>query len=176
MRLAWLGDSFKAHTLRQQNLVVIRGNRERMRISNEFGLVGWEILQDQCREVSIFTEKQQVFEMERVDSVLRVLVNDLIRDEERLVRVRSAQSVDGETTGKTGDRIEERLERFRQVMRDEILVDLEDGSAWIGRCHALAYLHHRDDSLFRVGQFGFTARSDNLLIMYHTDSGVSYIL
>ena len=89
------------------------------------------------------------------------------------MRVRSAQSVDGETTGKTGDRIEERLERFRQVMRDEILVDLKVGLARIGQRHALTHLHHRDDSLFRVGQFGFTARSDNLLVMYHTNFGVS---
>jgi hypothetical protein len=52
-------------------------------------------------------------------------MNDLIRDEERLVRVRCSQSIDRETTGQTGNRVEERFERLGQMVRDEVFVHLE---------------------------------------------------
>ena len=65
-----------------------------MSVPDKLGLVGGEILQDQRCQVSIFTQVQQVLEMQRVDPVLRVLVNDLIRDKKRLVRIRRSQSVD----------------------------------------------------------------------------------
>lgn len=95
-----------------------------MRISHELGLMPREVLQDQGREVSIFSEMKQVLHVQSVDPILRVVVNDLVGDEERLVRVRSAQSVDRETTGQTGNGTEQRLEGLGQMVRDEVFVDL----------------------------------------------------
>jgi hypothetical protein len=76
------------------------------------------VLEDQSREVTVLTKVEQVLEVERVDAVLRVVVDDLVRDEERLARVGGAQTVHRETTGQTGDGAEQRLERLGEVVRD----------------------------------------------------------
>jgi hypothetical protein len=69
---------------------------------------------------------KQVLEMERVDPVFRVIVDDLVGDEEGLVRVGRAESVHRETTWKTGDRAEEAFESLGEVVRDEVFVHLRD--------------------------------------------------
>ena len=87
------------------------------------------MLEEQCREVSIFTEMEQVLHVQSVDTVLRVVPDDLVTDEERLVGIGGTEAIQGETTGQTSDRTEQRLERLGHVVRDEVFVDL----------------HHRDD-------------------------------
>lgn len=71
----------REHTLGEQDLPVIRSDGKRMRIPNKLGLVRRKVLEDQSREVSIFSEMQQVFHVERVDSVFLVFVDDLLRNE-----------------------------------------------------------------------------------------------
>lgn len=114
--------------LTEQNLPIIRRHRVRMRISHELRLETREVLQQQSREVPILSEMQQILHMQCVDPVLRIVVYELVRDEQRLVRVRCPQAVERETTRQTGDGTKERLERLGHVMRDEIFVDLNPNS------------------------------------------------
>jgi hypothetical protein len=84
------------------------------------------VLEHECGQVPILSEMKQVLEMERVDPVFRVIVDDLVGDEEGLVRVGRAESVHRETTWKTGDRAEEAFESLGEVVRDEVFVHLRD--------------------------------------------------
>ena len=78
-------------------------------------------------------------------------MNDLVADEQRLVRVRSAKTVERETTGQTGDGTEQTLECLGHVVGDEVLVDL----------------HHRNEGLLRVGQLRLTTAAKELLVVNH---------
>ena len=66
-----------------------------------------------------------------------------------VVSLGSADAVHGETTRKTGDGTEKRLEGLGQVVRDEVLVDL----------------HHGGERRFGVGQGSFTADSDKASVV-----------
>ena len=90
-------------TLRQQNLPVIGGDGVRMCIPNELRLEVGEVLEQQGRQVSIFTEMEQVLHVQSVDTILRVVPDDLVTDEERLVRIGGTEAIQGETTGQTSD-------------------------------------------------------------------------
>lgn len=93
-------------------------------MSHKFGLVILEMLENQGGQVSILTQVEEVLEMQRVDPILRIVLDDTMRDKQRLVRVWRTESVHGETTGQTSDGTEETFKRFGEVMRDEIFVDL----------------------------------------------------
>ena len=123
-----------------------------MGVSNEFSLVSREVLEHESSQVSVFTKIQQILQVKRVDAVLRVVVDDLVRHEQWLVGVGRAESVHRETTGKTGDRPEERFESLGKVVRDEVLVDLR----------------HCNDRLLRVGDRRFSADTDDLLVVHHS--------
>jgi len=51
------------------------------------------VLQDQGGEVAILAEREQVLLVQRVDAVLRVLVDDAVRDEQRAALVSAANAV-----------------------------------------------------------------------------------
>lgn len=87
-------------------------------------LEGREVLHHERGEVTIFTEREQVLLVERVDIDLRVFVNDPGRNDDRPSLVGRTDSVDTETTGKTGDGSKETFERLGQVMRDVVFVNL----------------------------------------------------
>jgi hypothetical protein len=70
------------------------------------------------------TVADRVYSLKGVDSVLRVVHDDAVGDEERFVGVGSSKSVHGETSRKTGDGSEERLEGLGEMMGDVVLVDL----------------------------------------------------
>ena len=63
--------------------------------------------------------------LECVDDWFAVFVDDTSRDDDRPPFVRCSDPVEGETTRKTGHGTEERLESFRKMMGDVILVDLD---------------------------------------------------
>ena len=128
-----------------------------MGITNELRLVRREMLQQQRRQVTIFTEVQQVLHVQCVDAVLRVVLDDLVADEQRLVRVRGTKTVERETTGQTGDGTEETFERFGHVVGNEVLIDL----------------HHRDDGLLRVRKLCFTTDTKQLLVVNHSKTTIS---
>ena len=114
-----------APTLGQENLPVVRCNSVRMSVPDELSLVHWEVLEQQRRQVTIFTEVEKVLHMQCVDTVLLVVLDDLVADEEWLVGVRGAQTVKRETTRQTSDGTEQRLERLSHMVGDEVLVDLD---------------------------------------------------
>ena len=74
-----------------------------MRIPDELSLEVGEVLEQQGCQVSIFTEVEQVLHVQSVDTVLRVVPNDLVTNEERLVGVGGTEAIQGETTGQTSD-------------------------------------------------------------------------
>ena len=113
-----------ATTLRKQNLPVVGSHRIRVRIANELRLEQREVLEKECREVTIFSEMQQILHMQRIDAIFRVVVDELVGDEERLVRIRGAETIEGEATGQASDGTEEGLEGLGQVVRNVVLVHL----------------------------------------------------
>ena len=141
-------------TLRQQDSPLIGGDSVRLSVPDELGLVVREVLKQQGCQVSIFTEMEQVLHMESVDAVLGVVVDDSLGNEERLVCVRSPESVHGETTGQASDRAEQAFECFGEVVRDVVFVDL----------------HHGDDRVFGIGDRCFTANTEDLPVMHHPGS------
>jgi hypothetical protein len=102
-----------------------------MCIPYKFGLVGREVLEHQCRQVSIFSEMKQVLEVQGIDSVLGVVVYDLVGNEERFVSIGRSQAVHCEASRKTGDGSEQRFERFGEMVRDKVLVHLLDKHAGV---------------------------------------------
>lgn len=90
-------------TLRKQNLPIVWCNSIGMRITNELGLEVREMFEKKRGQITIFTEMQQVLHVQSIHTILRVVLNELIRDEQWLVRVGGSETVESETTGKTGD-------------------------------------------------------------------------
>lgn len=113
-----------------------------VRVSSEGELVVGEVLQQQCGQVPILSEMQQVLHVQglrsantpislllraepganqtHVNSVFAESDDNVIGNEDRLV-LDSAQAVEGETSWKTGYTAKERLEGLGQMMRDEVL-------------------------------------------------------
>jgi hypothetical protein len=74
------------------------------------------MLHHQRREVSIFTEREQVLLVQGIDIDLGIFVNDSSRNDDRSALVGRSDSVDTETTGQTGDGSEKTLEGLGQMM------------------------------------------------------------
>lgn len=84
-------------------------------------------LQQQCREITILTQVQEVLHVQRIDSDFRVGLDDFFADEQRLPCFGSADAVHGEATRKTSDGAKERFKSLCQVVRDVIFVHLYHG-------------------------------------------------
>ena len=89
--------------------------------------------------------------MQRINTVFGIVLDQLVRDEERLVGVGRSETVERETTRQTSDGTEKTLEGFGHVMGNEVLVDL----------------HHRNEGLLRVGQLRLTTAAKELLVVNH---------
>ena len=61
------------------------------------------------------------------------------------MHVGGSGTIEGETTGKTGDRTKKGLEGLRKMMRDVVLVDLD----------------HGPPRAFFIGELGFTANAND---------------
>ena len=120
-----------APTLRKQHLPVIRSNSIRMSVPNELCLETGEMLEEERGQVTIFTEMQQILHMQGIDAILRVVLDELVRDEQGLVCIGGSQAIEGETTRQTGDGTEKTLECFSHVMRDKVFVHLREKGSWI---------------------------------------------
>lgn len=83
------------------------------------------MLHEERRQEPIFTEREQVLLMKCVDIRLGILVNDTVGDEDRTALVSSTNTVEGETSGKTGHGTEQTLKSLREVVGNVILVNLE---------------------------------------------------
>ena len=94
-------------------------------ILGELGPERGEVLEQECREVTIFTEREQVLLVQGIDKRLSVLLDDSVRDDDRATLVGSTDSVHRETPRQTRHGAEQALERLRQVVRDVVFVDLQ---------------------------------------------------
>ena len=90
-------------TLREQNLPIVWRNSISVGVSDELSLEVREMLEQKCGQVTIFTKMQQILHVQSIYTILRVVLDELVRDEQRLVGVGSTKTVERETTGKTGD-------------------------------------------------------------------------
>jgi hypothetical protein len=87
--------------------------------------------------------------MKSVDIANTVILDDTIRDNERLALIHSSKTVHCETSRQTSNTTEERFESLGEMMRDEVLVNL----------------NHSPPSLLIVFQGGFTTNTGNLGVM-----------
>ena len=94
-------------SLREQHGRRVWRDRLGMRIPYKLGLVRREVLEHKGSEVPVFSEMKQVLQVKRVDPILRVVVDDLVGDEEGFMAVGRTKAVHGETTRKAGDGPEE---------------------------------------------------------------------
>lgn len=79
-------------------------------------LEGREVLHHQSGQVSIFTEGEQVFLVQRVDVDFGIFVDNPGRDDDGSTLVGRTNSINTETTGQTGDGTEKTFERLSQVV------------------------------------------------------------
>lgn len=68
-------------TLRQQDLPIVWSDRVGMGVTNELCLEVGEVLQQKGRKISIFSKMQQVLHVQGVHTILRVILDQLVRDE-----------------------------------------------------------------------------------------------
>ena len=94
------------------------------RVWCELGAERREVLQQQRRQETILSERQQVLLVQGIDVRLCVLLDDTVRDDDRSALVGGTNAVHGETSGKTRHRAEQTLEGLRQVVGDVVLVNL----------------------------------------------------
>ena len=97
-------------TLGQQDAKTIRRNGVGLGVRRELHLEGREVLHHDSRQVSIFTKREQVLLVQRVDVGFRVLLDDAVRDDDGPTLVRGPDTIHRETTRKTGHRAEQALE------------------------------------------------------------------
>ena len=74
-----------------------------MSITDELGPETREVLEQERGEVTIFSEMQKVLHVQRIDAIFRIVVDELVGDEEWLVRIRGAETIEGEATGQASD-------------------------------------------------------------------------
>ena len=99
------------------------------RIRNELGPKCREMLHEECSQVPILSQRQQIFLVQRVDVRLGVFIDDTVRDDDGSAFVGGPNTIQRETTRKTSDRTEETFKCFRKVMRDVVLIDLNTESS-----------------------------------------------
>jgi hypothetical protein len=71
------------------------------RIRNEFGLERGEVFQEERRQETIFTEREQILLVKRIYVAFGVLVDDTVGDNDRSAFVRGTYTVERETSRKT---------------------------------------------------------------------------
>jgi len=63
------------------------------RVGRELRLKGGEMLEEQSRQVTILTKREQVLLMEGIDVGLGVLLDDAVGDDDRTTLIRSTDSI-----------------------------------------------------------------------------------
>ena len=138
----------------------------RSSIRRELGLERREVFHQQRRQEPILAKRQKIFLVQCVDVRLRVFVNDPTRDNDGTALVSGPDAVHGETSRQTGHGTEQTLKRFRQMMRDVVLIDLaEDVSVKITVVVRTFYLNHGPPRTFLVLEPGFTTYANDARIV-----------
>jgi hypothetical protein len=71
------------------------------RIWNEHGLEHGEVFQKECSQETIFTKREQVLLVKRINVAFSVLVDDMVGDDDRSALVCGTDTVERETSRKT---------------------------------------------------------------------------
>ena len=82
------------------------------------------MLHEERGEETVFTEREKILLVERVNVAFGVFVDDPVGDDDRTTLVSRADTIERETPGKTGNRTKEGLERLGKVVRDVVFVNL----------------------------------------------------
>ena len=130
--------------LGQEDGPVVGGNCPGVSSEDVLCLVLGMVFQKTGCKVSIFSQVQQVLHVQRVHTDLRVCVDYILADKQRLSSFCGADAIHTETSRKTGDGAKERLESLGQIMGDVVLV----------------YLDHGDHRALCVTQSSFAAHSN----------------
>jgi hypothetical protein len=109
-------------------------------IGNELGLERREMLEEERGEIPIFTEREQVLLVQRIDVAFCVIVNDTVGDDNRPTLVSCTDPVQGEAARKTADGAEQTLEGLGQMVREIVFIDLSYST------HQLQLFLQRTDS------------------------------
>lgn len=72
-----------------------------------------EVLQQECRQISIFTKREQILLVERVDIAFSVVIDNSVRDDDGTPLISSTDTIQGETAWKTGHRSKQTFESLR---------------------------------------------------------------
>ena len=80
-----------------------------------------EMLEQQRRQETIFSERQQILLVQGIDVWLGIFFDNAVGDDDGATFVVGTDAVHGETTGKTSDGTEEGFEGFGQVVGDVVL-------------------------------------------------------
>ena len=111
-------------TLREQHTPRDRRHGPSDGIGLELGLERREMLHEERRQEPIFTQREQILLVKRVDIGLSVLVNDTVGDEDRTALVSGTNTVEGEASGETGHGTEQTLESLGEMVGNVVLVNL----------------------------------------------------
>ena len=93
-------------------------------IRTELGLEGWEMLHQEGRQETVFTEGKEILLMQRVNIRLSILFNNSARDYNGTTLVGCSDTIETETSRQTSDGAKQTFERFRKVVRNVVFVYL----------------------------------------------------
>jgi hypothetical protein len=150
-------------TLRQENCPTRRRDGVSDSIGRKFHLESGKVLHHQCREVSIFTQREKVLLVEGVHVRLGILVDDPAGNDDWPTLVGSSDSVDTETSRKTSDGTEQALKSFGKVVGNVVLVDLPIGrfSSCTLEEKEFTHLNHRGERLLLIGNLCLSANPND---------------
>jgi len=115
-------------------------------VGAKLGLERREMLHQQCCQETIFSKREKILLVERVDIGLGVFFDNAVGDDDGSTFVCGSDTIESETARKTGDRSKERLESLGQMVGDVVLV----------------HLNHGPPRAFFVRKLGFAAYADDL--------------
>jgi hypothetical protein len=111
-------------TLREQHTPRGRRHGPSDRIGLELGLERRKVLHEERRQEPIFTQREQVLLVKRVNIGLSVLVDDTVGDEDRTALVSGTNTIEGEASRETGHGTEQTLESLGEMVGNVVLVNL----------------------------------------------------
>lgn len=132
-----------------------------------------EGLEHERRKVAILAEEQEVLLVERVDDVLRIVLNDVRVGEDghpvAVVPLGGLDPVHRKAAGQAGDAAEHRLECLGQVVGNVVLEDCAGklNAEVAFRNGKLHTLDHRHPRLRLVGDLGLAAETHDLRVVDH---------
>ena len=90
-------------TLRHEDFPAVRSNGPRLCAVDVFSLVLGMVFEKQRGQVSVLTQMEQIFHMQRINSDFSVCLDDLLTHEKWFARLGGAYAIHCETAWETSD-------------------------------------------------------------------------